>query len=75
MCIIYNTYLLSCDQYPITREQMSRNEFLNETMSWIFFSEMMIKILGLGFKEYAADNFNVFDCSVVMVSLIEYIIE
>jgi len=54
---------------------MSRNEFLNETMSWIFFSEMMIKILGLGFKEYAADNFNVFDCSVVMVSLIEYIIE
>jgi hypothetical protein len=36
---------------------------------------MCIKLLGLGFKEYSEDSFNLFDCSVVMISLIENIID
>ena len=48
---------------------------MNDILSWIFFAEMVIKLVGLGFKEYAADSFNLFDCSVVMISLIENIID
>lgn len=48
---------------------------MNNILSWIFFAEMCVKLLGLGIKEYAADSFNLFDCSVVMISLIENIIE
>ena len=47
---------------------------MNDILSWIFFGEMVMKLLGLGFKEYASDSFNLFDCAVVMISLIENII-
>lgn len=48
---------------------------MNAILSWIFFAEMVIKLIGLGFREYANDSFNLFDCSVVMISLIENIID
>lgn len=48
---------------------------MNDVLSWIFFGEMIIKLIGLGFKAYASDSFNLFDCAVVMISLIENIID
>jgi hypothetical protein len=36
---------------------------------------MVIKLIGLGTVEYAEDSFNLFDCTVVMISLIENIID
>ena len=39
---------------------------------WCFFLEMILKLMGLGFKEYARDSFNLFDAILVVVSLIEY---
>ena len=36
---------------------------------------MVIKLLGLGFKDYAKDSFNLFDASIVLLSLVEIIIE
>lgn len=36
---------------------------------------MIIKLLGLGFKDYAKDSFNLFDASIVLLSLVEIIIE
>lgn len=48
---------------------------MNNILSWIFFAEMIIKLIGLGFREYANDSFNLFDCSVVMISLVENIID
>jgi hypothetical protein len=32
---------------------------------------MVGKLVGLGFKEYAEDSFNLFDCTVVVISLVE----
>lgn len=35
---------------------------------------MVIKLLGLGFKGYAADRFNLFDCAIVIFSTIENVL-
>jgi hypothetical protein len=35
---------------------------------------MIVKLLGLGFKEYASDGFNLFDCSIVIISVVEFFI-
>lgn len=35
---------------------------------------MVIKVYGLGFKQYFRDSFNIFDMIVVLVSIIELII-
>jgi hypothetical protein len=42
--------------------------------SIIFIAEMVIKLLGLGFKEYVADGFNIFDCLIVQISVFEIVI-
>lgn len=43
-------------------------------LSWIFFAEMVVKMIGLGIKDYAQDDFNLFDCAVVVTSIIDMII-
>ena len=63
------------DKYPIKKSESDFQQAVNEILSWIFFGEMCTKLFGLGFKEYAADSFNLFDCTVVMISLIETIID
>jgi hypothetical protein len=35
---------------------------------------MVIKLLGLGFTEYAKDNFNKFDAVIVVLSLVEFVL-
>ena len=45
---------------------------MNEIFSWCFFAEMIIKLLGLGFKEYTRDSFNIFDAILVIVSLVDF---
>ena len=47
---------------------------LNLLCSIIFIAEMVIKLVGLGFKEYAADGFNIFDCVIVQISIFEIVI-
>lgn len=36
---------------------------------------MVVKLIGMGFRDYCNDNFNIFDGSVVMISIVEMIIE
>jgi len=39
--------------------------------SWIFTVEMIIKLAGLGLREYVRDSFNIFDAIIVIISLID----
>lgn len=63
------------DKYPIHKEEYESQQMFNNILSWIFFGEMVVKLIGLGFKEYAQDSFNLFDCTVVCISLVENIID
>jgi len=36
--------------------------------------EMVIKMVGFGLRKYAADNFNLFDAIIVIISIIEMIL-
>jgi len=47
---------------------------LNIALTWIFFSEMILKIIGLGLNNYFKDSFNKFDCVVVMISILDFAI-
>jgi len=41
--------------------------------SWIFTVEMIIKLVGLGIKEYVRDKFNLFDAFIVILSFVDNI--
>lgn len=66
--------MLSLDKYPIEIDYVLLLEDLNDVLSYIFFFEMLLKLIGLGFKAYASDSFNVFDCCVVMIWVVEKIL-
>jgi hypothetical protein len=36
---------------------------------------MVIKLLGMGIKDYSSDSFNIFDGTIVMISVVEMIAE
>lgn len=73
-CIIFNTALLSLDRYPIDKHTQRVLENFNTALSITFFAEMIIKIVGLGVRSYAADSFNLFDGAVVITSIIDFVL-
>jgi hypothetical protein len=73
-CIVLNTALLAMDRYPIKNSQQNMLETMNGLLSWVFFIEMVTKLIGLGIKDYAADSFNLFDCTVVVISIVDLVI-
>jgi len=74
LLIIANTVVLAQDEFPMEERKARVLEIINEFFSWCFFSEMVIKLIGLGFKEYSKDHFNLFDATIVVMSLTETII-
>ncbi|KAL4176852.1 hypothetical protein KRP22_001792 [Phytophthora ramorum] len=72
--ILANTVVLSSDHYPMSSATELNLEIINFALSCVFVAEMVIKILGLGFKLYARDRFNLFDAFVVIMGLLEMIL-
>lgn len=72
--ILVNTLVLAFDKYPITYETQTYLEFVNMILSYIFIAEMVIKLLGMGIRDYCGDSFNIFDGTVVIISIVEMII-
>jgi hypothetical protein len=72
ICIIINTIILALDKYPIDMDQTIFLEKLNIVFTIIFTLEMFIKMLAVGLKNYFRGTmFNVFDCGVVIASIID----
>ena len=74
MLIIANTIVLAFEKYPgdPTREKIS--DLLNTVFTWAFVAEMIIKLIGLGFRVYARDNFNLFDAAIVVLAGVDMIV-
>lgn len=72
--IISNVIILAMDKHPQPENMDKGLEIGNEIISWCFFTEMILKLIGLGPKLYARDRFNLFDALIVIISFIESII-
>ncbi len=71
LIIVANTVVLAMDRYPIAASELELLEYINLTFSIIFFVEMVVKLLGLGFRAYFRDKFNTFDCVIVIISTVD----
>lgn len=59
----------------VSETYLTGNSFLlalDKIIVWIFVLELFIKIIGLGFKGYFSDRWNIFDFSIVVASLVFY---
>ena len=74
--ISLNTIILSMNKYPNWDEDVD-NVFntMNLVFSIIFTLEVIIKLIGLGTSGFAADKMNLFDATIVVISIVEIVIE
>ncbi|TMW67789.1 hypothetical protein Poli38472_007461 [Pythium oligandrum] len=73
LAIVANTTILALDHYPMPPGLDSDLEIVNFGLSCVFMLEMVLKLIGLGLRQYARDKFNVFDAFVVITGLLETI--
>lgn len=71
-----NTITLSLDQHPkLDQETLEVFGNLNVFFSIIFTVECVLKVIGLGVRDFVQDGFNLFDAAIVLVSILEFIIQ
>lgn len=73
--IFLNTVILSLDRYPMPNAEYVALELINLILTYLFIAEMVIKLIGLGVKDYARDKFNIFDAIIVILSIVEMLID
>lgn len=69
--VITNTIVLSIDHYGISSQMQNNLLSVNIAFTYIFCSEMTVKLFGYGPKNYFRDLMNSFDAAVVILSLVE----
>lgn len=70
--IVLNTIALALDKYPAQNDKVLETlTFLNLVFTIIFTIEALLKLIGLGFKEFNKERFNQFDLVVVIISIAE----
>lgn len=71
LMILGNTVVLAWDHHPMDPELFSVLEILNFIFSIIFILELLLKLPGLGWREYKRDAFNLFDAFIVLAGVVE----
>lgn len=74
--IILNTITLCFDYYELDGgyDRPRVLEFFNYVFMAIFTIEVLLKLVGLGLREFVRDRFNLFDTLVVIMSIVEVVI-
>ena len=66
-----NTIVLGLDRVGLPEFEDQLYHLLNRVLTYCFLTELLIKLIGLGFKAYTRDYFNIFDALLVMITLVE----
>ena len=65
---------MASEHYPMSKTHEEILDISNIVLTAIFAVEMVLKLLGLGFRGYVANRFNTFDGILVIVGLIEILV-
>ena len=73
ICILVNTVVLSIEYYQISYTLETTLSIINSVFTFIFVSEQVLKLLGLGLRDYVRDTMNYLDLLVVCTSIAEFV--
>ena len=74
LLIIVNTGVLASHRYDEGEEVHELKKKLDYFFVAAFTVELILKLIGLGPKTYFHDSVNIFDASLVLVSLVEFVL-
>lgn len=69
--ILFNTFFMSIEHYNEPEWVTNTGNIANYIFTVIFACEMVMKLIGFGFKNYFSQGFNIFDCFIVIMSFVE----
>ena len=69
--IMINMFTLAQDRYNIDQAYENLLEKINIALSLIFFLEMILMLVGIGFREYIKDGYNIFDALIVVTLVLD----
>lgn len=70
--IVINTLCLAGDMYPeLDQKVLYVLQYMNFVFTFIFTVEVIVKMIGLGAREFLKEKFNQFDLLIVIISIIE----
>ena len=72
LLILGNTATLAAYTYDQSDSKTLLLNKLNDLFTWIFALEMLLKLIGLGWQNYKQDSYNLFDASIVTISLVDF---
>lgn len=72
--ILLNTLSLASEHYEEHAYVTEINVIANLFFTIIFALEMVLKLYGLGCRDYVDDNFNNFDAFIVIMSYVELVV-
>lgn len=75
LIITANIIVLAMDRFDQPPEEIKVLEWINTVFEVCFLAEMIIKLFGLGIKEYSRDNYNLLDALLVIASLVDIIMK
>ena len=71
IAVAINTVVLAMDRYNIPSSQEATLTVMNSYFTYIFISELGLKLIGLGPIGYLKDKMNYLDATVVLLSIVE----
>lgn len=72
LAILTNTCVLCLNRYPAPSEsELKTIVYINRLFAIYFTIEMVLKIIGFGFKDYIRNRINLFDASVTILTWVE----
>uniref|UniRef100_A0AAQ6IJL8 Sodium channel protein n=1 Tax=Anabas testudineus TaxID=64144 RepID=A0AAQ6IJL8_ANATE len=71
ICIVLNTLFMALEHYPMTDEFNTMLSVGNLVFTGIFTAEMVLKLIALDPYYYFQQGWNIFDCIIVCLSLME----
>ena len=74
LLIVCNTYFLASYRYDENPKYTDFKEHLDNFFVAVFTIELLFKLIGLGPKAYIQDLINVFDASIVVISVTEFML-
>lgn len=69
-CILLNILVMSFTYYGEPAAYTEVLKIINETFTFIFLGEMVLKLIALGLVQYSQSRWNLFDCFIVITSMI-----
>lgn len=73
--IVLNVAVMAADRFGMPKWQEQMSEVINFIIAVYFLMEMMIKGVGLGWRQYIQDRSNLFDGAIAIAGAVELIID